>query len=128
MTTPASGNDASPPLVRPYVITDGRVSDNHLFDLVTLVKANPAGDSRKARPLDPEKRRLVDLSSGGYLSVAEIAAHLRLPLGIIRVLLSDLVTEGWLTRSPAPRRSGSGVSREVLQEVLNGLKARFNVA
>jgi hypothetical protein len=126
MTTSDSGSDAFPPLVRSYVITDGRVADSELFDLVTLVKANPIDENQRGKPLDPEKRRLLELSSRGYLSVAEIAAHLRLPLGIIRVLLADLLAEGRLTRSSAPRPSG--VSRKILQEVLDGLRARFNVA
>ncbi|MGK5530825.1 DUF742 domain-containing protein [Streptomyces sp. URMC 129] len=110
-------------LVRPYVITNGRgLPDRNRFDLITLVTAS-AGDKRTDR-LDPEKRSLVTLCQGGYLSVAEIAGHLRLPIGIVKVLLSDLAEDGYiLTRTPVPPAQLADV--QVLQEVLDGLQARF---
>ncbi|AKG46395.1 protein of unknown function DUF742 [Streptomyces xiamenensis] len=66
----------------------------------------------------------MELCEGGYLSVAEIAGHLDLPVGIIKVLLSDLAEEGRIMmRAPIPRAHLTDV--QVLQEVLNGLQARF---
>ncbi|RBM08090.1 DUF742 domain-containing protein [Streptomyces sp. PT12] len=132
MTTP-SDDDLEPPtdplepeyveLVRPYVITNGRdVSDTSRFELITLVTA--ADDTQRKAHLDPEKRDLVTLCEGGYLSVAEIAGHLRLPVGIVKVLLVDLVESGLiLTRRPIPPAQLADI--QVLQEVLDGLQARF---
>lgn len=110
-------------LVRPYVITNGRqLPGGGRFDLMTLVTAAPGGP--RPGQLAPEKRRLLDLCEGGYLTVAEIAGYLGLPLGVVRVLLSDLAEDGHLlTRAPVPPARLTDV--QVLQEVLDGLQARF---
>lgn len=122
MITPGEQEPEAAPLVRPYVITNGRgLPDNDQFNLITLVTAS---EKRPSSHYDPEKHRLLDLCGGGYLSVAEIAGHLGLPIGIVKVLLSDLSSDGYLvTRAPAPPAQLVDVS--VLQEVLDGLQARF---
>lgn len=62
------------------------------------------------------------MCSSGYLSVAEIAAHSQLPLGVVKVLLSSLAEGGYLvTRAPVP--SARLANKALLQEVLDGLKA-----
>lgn len=122
MTAPEEQEPESAGLVRPYVITNGRgLPDTDQFNLITLVTAS---EQRRSPTLDPEKRSLLDLCSGGYLSVAEIAGHMGLPIGIVKVLLSDLSSDGYLvTRAPAPPAQLVDVS--LLQEVLDGLQARF---
>ncbi|GAA2254279.1 hypothetical protein GCM10010145_22880 [Streptomyces ruber] len=111
-------------LVRPYVITGGReLPAEHQFSLITLVTT--AADQRQ-RPnrLSPEEQQLLEMCSGGYLSVAEIAGHTQLPLGVLKVLLSSLTEGGYLvTRAPVPQ--ARLVDKELLQEVLNGLQARL---
>ncbi|GAA2326385.1 MULTISPECIES: DUF742 domain-containing protein [Streptomyces] len=122
MTAPGEQEPESAQLVRPYVITNGRgLPENDQFNLITLVTAS---EQRPPSHLDPEKRGLLELCSGGYLSVAEIAGHMGLPIGIVKVLLSDLSSDGYLvTRAPAPPAQLVDVS--LLQEVLDGLQARF---
>ncbi|MER7998455.1 MULTISPECIES: DUF742 domain-containing protein [unclassified Streptomyces] len=111
------------PLVRAYVITNGRsLPADDEFSLITLVTA--AQDMPPTGQLDPEKRRLLDLCSGGYLAVAEIAGHTELPVGVVKLLLSDLTQAGYLyTRAPVP--PAKLVDRRILEEVLHGLQARF---
>lgn len=111
------------PLVRPYVITNGRtLLDDNEFSLITLVTA--ADSAPRAGHLDPEKQRVLELCSGGYLAVAEIAGHTELPVGVVKILLSDLTAEGYLhTRAPIP--PAKLVDRQILEEVLSGLQARF---
>ena len=111
-------------LVRPHVVTGGRAHPTrNVFDLVTLVIA--AGDlplRSGGTGLSPEKARILALCRGGALSVVEIAGHLRLPVGVVKVLLSDLVDGGHLTTraaAPAARQSKA----RLLQEVLDGLRA-----
>lgn len=54
----------APQLVRPYVITNGRsLVDDHEFSLITLITV--AENCPAIGHLDPEKRRLVELCSGG---------------------------------------------------------------
>jgi hypothetical protein len=108
-------------LVRPHVVTGGRAHPTrNVFDLVTLVIAVSDHTAR----LGPEQRRLMELCRGGALSVAEIAGHLELPVSVTKVLLSDLVDSGHLaTRSARP--SSQRPSASLLQEVLDGLRARL---
>ncbi|MEU7642274.1 MULTISPECIES: DUF742 domain-containing protein [unclassified Streptomyces] len=110
-------------LVRPYVITNGRdLVDDSSFSLLTLVTV--AQEPPRTKPLDPEKQRLLELCSGGFLSIAEIAGHTGLPVGVVKILVSDLTEEGHLyVRAPIP--SAQLVERQILEEVLNGLQARF---
>ncbi|MFG2526689.1 DUF742 domain-containing protein [Streptomyces sp. NPDC048516] len=110
-------------LVRPYVITNGRdLLDGSDFSLITLVTVH--AEPPRTKPLDPEKLRLLELCSGGFLSIAEIAGHTRLPVGVVKILVSDLAREGHLySRAPIP--SAQLVDRQILEEVLNGLQARF---
>ncbi|MFG2085344.1 MULTISPECIES: DUF742 domain-containing protein [unclassified Spirillospora] len=125
-------------LVRPHVVTGGRAHPTrNVFDLVTLVIATGdlplhSGGTAALGPrqplsrtgLSPEKLRIVELCRGGALSVVEIAGHLGLPVGVTKVLLSDLVDTGHLTtRAGAPAAQQSQV--RLLQEVLDGLRARL---
>src|SRR5689334_7452860 len=77
------------PVVRPYAMTSGRTRpSNGEFDLISLIVA-----TRPAAPgdlnLGPEHAAIIRMCQQP-LSVAEIAAHLNLPVGIVRVLLGDL--------------------------------------
>ncbi|NLU68970.1 DUF742 domain-containing protein [Streptomyces sp. HNM0574] len=109
-------------LVRPYVVTDGRAyPTRNTLDLVTLLVSvtDPAISG-----LSPEKRRLVDLCRPGALSVAEVAGHLSLPVSVVKVLAADLMDSGHIvTRAPIP--SAQPTDARILQEVLDGLRARL---
>jgi len=122
MTTPEEQEPLDSGLVRPYVITNGReLPESGQFSMITLVMVS---EEQPPKLLGPEKRQLWDLCAGGFLSVAEVAGHLQLPVGIVRVLLSDLAEQGWLLTRAAPAPAEL-VDREILQEVLYGLQARF---
>ncbi|MFB4320450.1 DUF742 domain-containing protein [Actinomadura sp. 21ATH] len=108
-------------LVRPHVVTGGRAHPSrNVFDLVTLVVAV----SDRLTGLSPEQRAIVALCRGGALSVVEIAGHLRLPVGVTRVLLSDLMDSGHVT-TRAAAQAARPTRTEILQEVLDGLRARL---
>ncbi|MCH0567055.1 MULTISPECIES: DUF742 domain-containing protein [unclassified Streptomyces] len=111
-------------LVRPYVITKGRgLPDEAELSLITLVTAAAENGQRPTR-LSPEEQRLLDICSAGYLSVAEIAGHTRLPLGVVKILLAALTEGGYLITRPPVARAALA-DREILEEVLNGLRAKF---
>ncbi|WP_447034720.1 DUF742 domain-containing protein [Streptomyces sp. DSM 118878] len=109
-------------LVRPYVITRGRdLPDEGAFALITLV-TTATDEQQRPQRLSPEEQQILEMCSTGYLSVAEIAAHAQLPLGVVKVLLSSLAEGGYLvTRAPVP--SARLANKTLLQEVLDGLKA-----
>ncbi|WEO96975.1 DUF742 domain-containing protein [Streptomyces sp. FXJ1.172] len=107
--------------VRSYVITGGRSlptsEDLALHTLVTLApeRTPPLGAG-------PEVRAIWELCSGGYLSVAEVAGHLELPVGVVRLLLTDLSAQGHLLLRAEPPRH-QNVDRATLEKVLNGLQS-----
>ncbi|MFC4504309.1 MULTISPECIES: DUF742 domain-containing protein [Streptomyces] len=114
----------TPELVRPYVITKGRgLPDEEQLSLITLVTAAADTQQRPTR-LSPEEQSLLELCSAGYLSVAEIAGHTQLPLGVVKILLAALTEGGYLVTRPPVRRAPLA-DREILEEVLNGLRAKF---
>ncbi|KFG77273.1 DUF742 domain-containing protein [Streptomyces mutabilis] len=114
----------APELVRPYVITKGRgLPDEEHLSLITLVTA-AEGDPQRPLRLSPEEQSLLDLCSAGYLSVAEIAGHTHFPLGVVRILLASLMEGGHLMTRPPVARARLA-DKEILEEVLNGLRAKF---
>ncbi|AEN10626.1 MULTISPECIES: DUF742 domain-containing protein [unclassified Streptomyces] len=112
------------PLVPLFVITGGHaLPPDHEYGHTTLVTAGE-GASAAARTLSPEARQVMDLVSDGFLSVAEVAGHTHLPLGIVRILLAQMEGSGLIiVRKPVPRAERA--DRELLSAVLDGLKTRF---
>lgn len=114
--------------VRPYTLTGGRTgSDAAPLALEALVRAVPGHGAQPGAgtlAAGPEKRRLVELTADRYLSVAELSAHLALPLGVVRVLVGDLTAAGLVSvhdtpNDPAAAAPGSMLS--VLERVLDGI-------
>ncbi|WP_236241353.1 DUF742 domain-containing protein [Streptomyces sp. CC228A] len=113
-------DDAAGRLVRPYTVSAGRTRPSTALDLLSLVRAT---GRLPASPLGPEHTAALGLC-GGPTSVAEIAAHLRLPAVITKVLLSDLVDCGALT-ARSPRHHDHPTDRSLLEAVLDGLRRRL---
>jgi Protein of unknown function (DUF742) len=114
----------SGPVVRPYAVTGGRTqpADGEVLDLLALVVATgrPAATDDPAR-LSPEHRRILGLCEQ-QVTVADLAADTALPIGVVRVLLADLILQGAIT-VVRQRPAGQRTSNDVLQEILNGLRA-----
>jgi Protein of unknown function (DUF742) len=114
-------DDEAGPVVRPYAMTGGRTRPTSgQFDLISLVVA-----TRPVSTIDiglgPEHLAIMELCRHP-LSVAEVAAHLDLPVGIVRVLLGDLLDKGLiLAREPQPvtQLPGEGI----FKAVINGLRS-----
>ncbi|MFB6520095.1 DUF742 domain-containing protein [Streptomyces sp. NPDC056401] len=113
------------PLVPLFVITNGRaLPPDHEYEHTTLVTAAADIGQVAARTLSPEAGRVMDLVANGFLSVAEVAGHTHLPLGVVRILLAQLEEDELiLARTPIPR--AERVDRELVSAVLEGLKNRF---
>jgi hypothetical protein len=109
------------PVVRPYAMTRGRTRPTSgEFDLIALIMATqpvPVGGGG----LGPEHIAIMELC-GRPQSVAEISAHLDLPVGIVRVLLGDLLDGGFIL-AREPRRSSAHPSEPVLKAVISGLRS-----
>jgi hypothetical protein len=109
------------PVSRPYMVTGGRTRPRGTrhFDLVDIVVRSARGADPAS--FDPERRRILDLCRIP-VSVAEIAAIIGLPLGVVRVLLDDLLYEDLIeVMTTAPR--GVVTDQGLLRKVLEGLQA-----
>ncbi|WP_405012108.1 DUF742 domain-containing protein [Kitasatospora sp. NBC_01539] len=115
--------------VRPYVITGGRSRPSrNVLALESLVSTVPGADTAGAE-LNREHRRILALC-GRLLAVAEISAHLHLPLSVVKVLVGDLWDLGAVHvlppatavhRSPDVPRA-ERLPTALLEEVLVGLR------
>jgi hypothetical protein len=104
--------------VRPYAITRGRTRPRHHLLVETLISV-PHYDPEFSRALMPESQALYERARE-TISIAELSAHLTIPLGVIRVLLSDLAADEMVFIHP------TGYSyqydRSILGRILDGLK------
>ncbi|EIF00978.1 DUF742 domain-containing protein [Saccharomonospora glauca] len=112
-------DEAAGPLVRPYTITKGRIPGPELtLDIATQVMAL-SGAKREGSGLTPEHVAILDLCERP-LAIAEIAAHLKVPIAVVKVLCGDLIERGQvIVRSPS--RPTQAPDRHLLQAVLDGL-------
>jgi hypothetical protein len=81
-------------LIRPFLLTGGRTRPvREGLAIETLLQARPGALTSLLRF---EARQIVELCQQAT-SMAEVAASLRVPLGVARVLVSDLVADGSVT-------------------------------
>ncbi|MFB7597911.1 DUF742 domain-containing protein [Streptomyces sp. NPDC056160] len=118
-------DDEAGPVVRPYAMTRGRTSHagQHRLDLIAVVITEPhVDDPETDHSLSPEHVDIVELCRDTPQSVAELAAELDLPIGVVRVLIGDLVDEEYVHVSrPVPPAELPDES--VLRDVISGLRA-----
>ncbi|KAA2248883.1 DUF742 domain-containing protein [Solihabitans fulvus] len=107
-------------LVRPYTRTGGRTRPDYDLAIEALVSTSERGMERDAAVL-PEHRSICGLCVDAR-SVAEVAAHLRLPLGVVRVLIGDMASMGLVLIHQGGLVVGDRPSIEFLERVLSGLR------
>ncbi|MFF8277598.1 DUF742 domain-containing protein [Streptomyces lateritius] len=125
---PVRGDGRRPARVRPYSLTGGRTRFGHVLLVETFVAALEASHERKvltdggrgARGLMPEMRAIVEICRR-MRTVAEISALLKMPLGVVRVLLSDLADQGKIRVYGTGHGTGQP-DRALLERVLSGLR------
>lgn len=109
------------PIVRPYAVTKGRTAPAPgsyigLIDVVTAVAdPRPPADTRLSR----DHRRLLSYCRQP-ITVVDLASDVDLPVGVVRVLLSDLRQYGVLRVVGTP--PGSVTNDRLLRDVLDGLQ------
>lgn len=108
-------------LVRPYTLTAGRTRSRVNLPLeapIETLTVHPA----PRWPGNDVRARILELGADGP-SVAEIAAYLSLPLGVARVLIGDLVSQGYLRVHATLGESTTDERRELMGRTLRGLRA-----
>jgi hypothetical protein len=123
MSMNGDDHDDTPVLrVRSYVLTGGRTRSDVDLPIETLVKVTPHGVSATPR-LALERKKIVSLCDTP-ISIAEVSAHLSVPLGVARVLVGDMCEEGFLTDfKPQHALTGERPDLKLLERVLDGLQA-----
>ena len=108
------------PVVRPYALTRGRTRPaGQVLDLIAMVTAARGVEVDRVG-LDPEHLALLDLCRLPA-SVADLAADLDLPVGVVQVLLADLRARSLITvNHPTP--PSQLPDPEILNEVADGLR------
>ncbi|MCX4669915.1 DUF742 domain-containing protein [Streptomyces sp. NBC_01381] len=124
---PQRGGARKPSRVRPYSLTGGRTRFGHVLLVETFVAALEAPEERRELPqgnatarVMPELRAIVEICRR-MRTVAEIAALLKMPLGVVRVLLSDLADQGKIRVYGTGHGPGQP-DRALLERVLSGLR------
>jgi hypothetical protein len=107
------------PVVRPYALIGGlpRPSGQRL-DLLDMVRAARRA-AEEPPQLSPEQVALLQRCQMPA-PVAELAADLDLPVGVIRILVCDLRERGMVTIHRAQPAAFSDL--KILQEVVDGLR------
>jgi hypothetical protein len=113
-------DEAAGPLVRPYAVTRGRtIGAGHDLDMLTVVVT--ADRAPTLRRNEPEYAQIVRLCRTPQ-SVAEVAATVKLPLAVTKILVGDLIGEGHLIfRAPVQPEAGPG-DLNILRAVLDGIR------
>jgi len=107
------------PVVRPYALTGGRTRpQGQSIDLLATVLTTHAGVYSDLQ-LEPEYQAVVRHCRRPK-SVADLASDLDLPLGVVRILVSDMRENGLITiRQPARTRVADP---QLLKDVADALR------
>ena len=107
------------PVVRPYALTGGRTRPSgETIDLLSLVSSADVGLSDDIL-LGPEYLEVMRQCRRPK-SVADLASDLDLPLGVVRILLSDMRENGLITiRQPMRNRLADP---RILKDVADALR------
>ncbi|WP_326599003.1 DUF742 domain-containing protein [Streptomyces sp. NBC_01803] len=110
--------ERSGPMVRPYALTRGRTQpsrpDIELISLVSTVRL-----PGRAIRLQPEQLRTLALCRTPT-AVVEVAAHLALPVCVVKILLGDLLDHELIVLSSPDASTASDV--RFLQAVIDGIR------
>jgi hypothetical protein len=114
-------------LVRPYAVTRGRTRPKLEIALEALVettvRGRSAGNGRGGQ--GGEHQYIAAMCDGGKVqSLAEIAARMQLPLGVARVIVADMASDGLVAvyEPTSLEDETDAVGTELLERVLSGLR------
>lgn len=118
----SDGVDAEAPAassVRSYTWTGGRTRTTVQLELETLVSTSEV--YRPTAVVRVEHQSIAELCQHPR-SVAEVGALLSVPVGVARVLLSDMAELGLITVHHTVSESGGAPNMMLMERVLSGLR------
>ena len=119
-TQPWTPDDDAPAarVVRPYTLTGGRTAPKVELPVEATLRRG-AGGSEVAT----DANLALILNVCDKRSVAEVSAHVHIPIGVVRVLLGDLFEQGHVkVQATLTADSSSDERRELIERTLRGLR------
>lgn len=118
------GFDQETAVVRPYALTGGRTKASYALELETLVSVRDGVAARVDADATVQfEHRSIMEECRTPRSVAELAAVLRFPIGVARVLISDAADAGLVTVHRTVSGNDDAEAHLMLMErVLSGLR------
>nr|WP_225956146.1 DUF742 domain-containing protein [Amycolatopsis lexingtonensis] len=109
-------------MARPYAWTEGRTAPSVEFAVEALVETTAAGRASAGYQSTSALDQVTELCLRPR-SLMEVAALLRLPLGVVRVLVADLVEDGMvIVRDTLGEHAGWDERHDLMERVLHGLR------
>jgi hypothetical protein len=106
-------------LVRPYAVTGGRTEPRYQLEIEAMVAASHY-EAQDLSVLSPECQAILEFCRD-WRSVAEVSAVLQMPLGVARILITDLAAED-LVRIHQLDHANGLPDIKLLEQVLSGLR------
>jgi hypothetical protein len=113
----ADDDDLTGRLIRPYAMTGGRTTADSDISLEAQIQASTRA-SHHLGAYRWEAAKVVELVQSP-MALIEIAARLEIPIGVARVLVADLVTDGAVVLH-VPEKTQNFAS--LLERVLDGVR------
>lgn len=107
-------------VVRSFLVTGGKASvpyDGPELALETLVERTKRGEIVLPR-LNFERRLIIDILAT-RMSIAEVSAHLKLPMLSTIVLVSQLVADGLVEAQESQQDVGLGTLQSIRNAIVN---------
>lgn len=110
-------------VVRPYALTAGRTRASIDLPVEAIIEQQPRVVEREWSEHDHVGQ--IVTACAERASVAEISAAVNLPLGVVRVLLGDLVEQGYLKVAATTLTDASSTDerQDLIERTLRGLRA-----
>jgi hypothetical protein len=121
MTPPENHQDDEAPrprLVRSYTITSGRTHTAVDLPMEATLRLQPGRDGRGLPPAAVKVLEVCDRKS-----VAEASALTKMPIGVVRVLLGDLLEQGVIRiQATITEKTSKDERLELIERTLRGLR------
>jgi hypothetical protein len=118
---PDRGDDPRGELVRPYAVTRGRTEPSRDIAIEAILVTTRRG-VQEAPFAGRHKELIAHLCGQRPQALAEISSHLRVPIGVARVLVADMAAEGLLALHEPTGYESHSQRMETLERILGGLQ------
>jgi|SRR5690242_14939349 Protein of unknown function (DUF742) len=108
-------------LVRPYAVTRGRTQPSRDIAIDAMLVTTFRG-RQEGMYAGRDKHTIAMMCDAAPQSLAEVAARMRVPLGVARVLVSDMAVDGLLALHEPTDQDNDDDRLDMLERVLSGLR------